>query len=258
MRKTAYPVILFLLLGTLILSSCDDFYGSSWGSPREYDPSNIKLSLNNLNDWVENAIGNPELSRALLKRIKSDSSNLPDDADKAKYQEAGVKLAVEASGIGSSIISNAAGALDQLGENNEDAVKDILASIQNDFKKNNGAEAAGYIAGIVDVSTGNIPKIENDDYARLVTPVDAGQSVMVLALAAIGDINKHDTLAIGELGIGLIVEGGNVKFSGTPAPTHEVRALAAYLNLIADDRADKFDANPITKAVRDAFGLSRT
>jgi hypothetical protein len=109
----------------------------------------------------------------------------------------------------------------------------------------------------VDVSTG-VPKIENDDYARLVTPVDAGQAVMVLALAAVGDINKHDTLAIGELGIGLIVEGGNVKFSGTPAPTHEVRALAAYLNLLADDRADKFDANPITKAVRDAFGLSRT
>jgi hypothetical protein len=128
MRKTVYSVILFLFLGTLILSSCDDFYGSSWGSPREYDPSNIKLSLNNLNDWVENAIGNPELSRALRKRIKSDSPNLT-GADKAKYQEAGVKLAVEASGIGSSIISNAAGALDQLGENNEDAVKDILASI---------------------------------------------------------------------------------------------------------------------------------
>jgi hypothetical protein len=256
MRKAVCPVILFLVLGTLILSSCDEFYSSTWGTTRKYEGSKIDLNAGNLDAWVETAIGNPELANALLEKIKDDLPGLS-GKDKAKYQDTGVKLAVEASGIGSSILSNAAVALDQLEKKNSDAVKDILSNIQNDFKKNNGAKAAKDIAEIVDVPDSDKPPEIQGDYALSASASDVGQAVMVLALAVIGDINETTNLNVNDLEIGLTFDGGKVEVAKGKDALLEARVLAAYLNLIADGVNETFDSNPITKAIKDAFGVSK-
>jgi hypothetical protein len=256
MRKAVYPLVLFLVLGIMILSSCDEFYSSSWGTAREYDPAKIDLNVNNLDAWTEAAIGNPELAAALLQRVKSEIPKQTDPKNKAKYQEAGVGLAVEASGIGTSILSNATSALDQLDSGNQDVVKDILANIQGDFKKNKGDRAAGDLTEILDVQTGNnIPQL-NPEYSSLVTPADAGQAVLVLALATVDDIDENTNLNDFETNLeGLKFVNGQVTVDGSEGP--EARALAAYCNLIANDDNGNFDSNPMTRAIKNAFGLGK-
>ncbi|MDR1862839.1 MAG: hypothetical protein LBQ67_02845 [Treponema sp.] len=261
-RKLISAPILTLLLGALILSSCDEFFSSSWGSPRDYDPSKIKLSASNLDSWLDAAVGNPELADALTEKIKKElNSGALNPADKVKFQTAGVKLAVEASGLGTSILTNASSALSSIDNEDEGAVKGLLSDVQNSFKSNNGAKAAADIAEMVggglSSNDGATPEFDAA-YAAAVTPSDAAQAVLVLALAVVDanfaevELDEYD-----DLDIGLTVDEGAVKIEtdngGTPSD--EAVALAAYLNLIAQDTTGKFENNPVTKAIKEAFGL---
>ncbi|MDR2515873.1 MAG: hypothetical protein LBC88_00660, partial [Spirochaetaceae bacterium] len=75
----------------------------------------------------------------------------------------------------------------------------------------------------------------------------------VLALAVIPGINSNTTLS--DLTTNLQVDTSSGKVTVTDAATKEEKALAAYLNLIADDTGGKFSGNPITSGIKDAFGV---
>ncbi|MDR2479933.1 MAG: hypothetical protein LBD48_11550, partial [Treponema sp.] len=154
-KKTAPVIGVFLLLGALIISSCDHFYSTSWGTPRKYDPKNIKLDAGNVDSWKETAVGNPELAAALTEKIKDELKGVEQgnpNKDQAKLQDAGVSLAIEASGVGTTIVSNAGSVIDKIeqlekdGGSNEaevkETVKELFEDIQGDFKSNNGSKAA--------------------------------------------------------------------------------------------------------------------
>jgi hypothetical protein len=83
---------------------------------------------------------------------------------------------------------------------------------------------------------------------------DVGQAVLVLALAVADNdvgavIENFETSGFG----GLTLSSGTVEINPSTA-TVEAKALAAYLNLINDGVNDnKFNDNPIIKAMKDAF-----
>ncbi|MDR0582862.1 MAG: hypothetical protein LBG57_00715 [Treponema sp.] len=255
-----------LLLGALLVISCDDFYSSTWGTSREYDSSKIDVNAGNVDDWIEKAAGNPELADALTKKIKDElkKGNLSDN-DKAKLQEGGVALAIEASGIGETILEKAS---DILGNGISDAadLSNLFAGVQGDFKKNNGAGAASDIAEIAggsltqsDYGRDDVPKLTGV-YAENADPAVVGQAVVVLTLALVGnaegaatDMSKVDLGELDDYGI-YINENKEAAVMGDN-PTPEAVTLAAYLNLIADDKTGKYSSNPLTGTIATAFGV---
>ncbi|MDR1930412.1 MAG: hypothetical protein LBQ44_07255 [Treponema sp.] len=256
-----------LLLLALIFTSCDSFFSDSWGQMRDYDPSKIDLNAGNLDSWIESSIGNPKLAAALAEKIKATVKNSADSKERAKFQEAGVTLAVEASGIGASILSNAGAALGDIEDLQEEAVMDILKKIQDDFKSG-GPQAAASLAEIVSVpgtltgnTQGGTPEFEGN-YAGTAKAGDVGQAVLVLALAVFGEtgdveaeidkLTESGNPAVAGLQIDSV--SGRIKIADAdPAP--EAVALAAYLNLIAEDNTGRFADNPITDALKKAFSL---
>jgi hypothetical protein len=252
---------------TLLVVSCDSFFASSWGAMRGYEAGGIDINADNLDEWMLLSLGNPELAFALTEKIKEKVKGAsPYSQETLQFQEAGVSLALEASGIGVSIVSNVAASLDELEKGDEKAVKKILTDIQADFKTGGGPQAAANLAEIVGVSLnqanpgiGSTPEFIGL-YAQAAAPGDVGQAVLVLALAVLGNVpggisGAVDDLAEGSADIaGLSLQSGRIVIAGSAVP--EALVLAAYLNLIAADSSGKFDANPVTKAIKDVFGLA--
>jgi hypothetical protein len=254
--------VLALLLPALVFTSCDSFFSSTWGSARSYDSSNINLTLGNLEDWRKAAIGNPALAAAVTKKIRVMVSTMGDGPEKAVFQEAGVQEAIESSGIGVSLLGNAADVLGEIDDlEGEKAVTDLLTNIRDDFNSGGGPQAAADIAGIISGNItggggGGTPTLTGA-YADTAKPGDVGQAVLVLALAVFGDADIEETID----GIGdgsafvcdLKVDGNEVKVDN--GASLEAQALAAYLNLIAGDTSGKFGDNLITNAIKEAFKL---
>jgi hypothetical protein len=266
-KRQSFLLCLFLLPALIFVSvfvSCDSFFSTSWGSERSYDPDKIDLSTGNLDSWIEKSIGNPKLAAAITEKIKQKVASMGNGSERARFQEAGVELAIEASGIGTSILSNAADVLGNIDDRDGDeAVTEILNNIQSDFSSG-GPQAAANLAEIVNISVdpnskgnGSTPKFDPDDsYAKSAAASDVGEAVLVLSLAVLGDniTNGVDTLnENGSVG-GLKHENDEIKVDGNN-PSPEAIALAAYLNLIIKDPTEKFDNNPVTSAIKDAFGL---
>jgi hypothetical protein len=227
--------------------SCDNFYSTSWGKEREYDASKIKLTESNLKMWKEKAAGNPKLAEALVKKIISE---LPgkSGAEKAAFQEAGIELAIEQAGIGTKIIELAGSALSEI--DNEAGLQDLLSKVQGGV----GSavhKAAANIAQIVGASTNHEPTFPNGgsaSYQANANPANVGLAVLVLSLSLIPDIGSKE---LSDLSENLTLTGGSVTATGSAS--NEEKALAAYLNLIADNDTGKYDNNVITSGIQDAF-----
>jgi hypothetical protein len=263
-KKSGSFLLCVLVLTALVFVSCDSFFSTSWGSERDYDPSKIDLTIKNLDSWIQKSIGNPKLAAALTEKIvkKIEANPDPWNQDTATYQEKGVKLVIEASGIGTSILSNAADVFSDIenlkGDEAEQAVKDILSNVQDDFSSG-GPQAAENLTKIIN---GNItdptgtPELTGI-YARDASPGDVGQAVLVLALGILDDINgDFDKLKSGTDSIaGIKLNTSDKRFfcAGSETTSQSI-ALAAYLNLIAGG-GKKFENNPVTKALKDALDL---
>ena len=280
-----------LLCGALIFTSCDNFFSTSWGTQREYDSSRIVINAGNIDEWIDAADGNPALAAAITDKIKGELSGVSGGnltPDQQKLQQAGIELAIEASGIGTAIVSSAADVVSKLQDLDmndttgmQKTMTDLLTNVVNTFNEVNGTGAAGNLAEIVNVSLttgsdldGNYTYNQGDDvvypefspqFAANAKPGDVGQAVMVLALSVIGDnigatlnVEEGDTLDLSQYGIALDNNNSEQKMKAAAAsnPTPESVALAAYLNLIADDTTGKYSGNPITNAIKSAFGLT--
>ncbi|MDR2553663.1 MAG: hypothetical protein LBD31_10945 [Treponema sp.] len=258
MKRKLYIPVLFVLLAALVLGSCDNFFSTSWGNEREYDYSNVSLSVNNLSDWLAAARGNPKLATALLKKILADlDGGKLSGLEKAQFQAAGVKIAIEAAGLGEAIISTASNILDKIEAEDEEAIKDVLDKIEAELKKN--TQAAHDLAGIVQgsITGGGEPTFPTDagSYGDIVKPSEAGEAIMILTVAVLDNTAASSLDNLSDLDKnGFRIEGGKAKVADDATP--EAVALAAYLNLIAADTTGKFDSNPITGAIKKAFSLA--
>jgi hypothetical protein len=254
--------IIWIIVGMVAvftLYSCDDFYSTSWGEPREYDLSKIKLTQSNLKAWKEKAAGNPKLAKALVNKIIEELKS-KSGAEKAAFQKAGIELSIEQAGIGTKIIELAGSSLDKISGEDEGAIRDMLNKVQNGLKDVDAA--AGNIAKIVGSSvngTGSNEKPSFDSaYVAAATPSEVGMAVMVLALATIPEIKEDTELSeLATLIPNFQFEDGEVTIGDGKTPSNEELALAAYLNLITSD-TEKFDNNLITSGIISAFDLGNT
>jgi hypothetical protein len=283
-----------LLCGALIFTSCDNFFSTSWGTKREYDSSRIVINAGNIDEWIEAADGNPALAAAITDKIKQELSGAGSNGgqltpDQAKLQQVGIDMAIEASGIGTAIITSAADIvsnLQNLNTSDADGLKntmtDLLNNVVNTFKEVNGSGAAHNLAEVVNVSltddvsdylftTDNPSDMNNltypefsDQFAANAKAGDVGQAVMVLALAVIDD-KINEVLTTGTLNdnlteYGIVIDNtvSPAKAAATTNSTPESVALAAYLSLIAADTSGKYSGNPITNAIQSAFGMTQS
>ncbi|MDR2445367.1 MAG: hypothetical protein LBD44_05480 [Spirochaetaceae bacterium] len=245
------------LLTLLTLVACDDFFSTSWGEAREYELSKINLTVDNLEDWKGKAAGNPDLAAKLVDKIINGLDG-KSGAEKAAFQTAGIELAIEQSGIGTTIVELAGKDISNIKD--EDGLKDLLSSVQGKFS---GDAAAGNIATIALASnlTGGdtTPSFsQNDPYMAQASASDVGMAVVVLALSlAPENVSSYDKLEESLPNLEITGNEGNrevsVKSGSTPSP--EEKALAAYLNLIANDTTGKYEKNPITSGLKSAFNL---
>ncbi|MDR1218795.1 MAG: hypothetical protein LBK73_04210 [Treponema sp.] len=268
--KGASPLLALLIAAAVAFVSCDDFFGTSWGAPRDYDPSNIDVSAGNVDQWIAESAGNPDLAEALMKKIKADldKSGLS-SADRLALQNAGMRLAIEASGLGTSLVSNATSVLGDLSdfenldaEKIEETVKNLFTDIQSDFRVR-GPAAAANLAEIAGHSlkdgTGGTPEF-SQDFAGAAKPADVGMAVVTLAMAVIedttGDVSDVDlrNLSASDIPISVNADGKFIVTDDHAAP--EIVVLGAYLNLIASGGGE-FKDNPITGPIGDAFGLAK-
>jgi len=276
-KKTVFFAALAIFALTLSFTACDDFFTDGWGSSRDYKASNIDVKVGDLDKWIDRVVGNPPLAKLVSEDIlnKVTSGSLSSN-EKLLYQRAGVKIAVESSGLGVALLSNAldtladvADKIDDLSESELEALlKDILSGIQGDFVKTGGVDAADNIAdmvkmdieGLDTLSDGDVPMFGDDSYfATIATASEIAKAILVLTLAEVEksgiDIDDWEDFSLEDLDIGLrLSNDGKIETDGSAEPSALV--LAAYLNLIASETTGKFNDNFLTKAIKDAFSLA--
>ena len=257
MKKIAVLVGIALLLS---FSACDDFFTSSYGEQfaREYNPDNVNINSDNVNDWIKRATGNTELAFVVSGKIKSDLEGFEGDLDEetAALIDGGVKLAIEASGVGTSIVNNVMTNVDSLidGADSDESInlmEAILLGIQGDFQDKNGKEASSNLAAILGHAIsgkedGEIPVLD-PEYISKSSPNDVAFGVIVLTLGIIEDapdFRIEDVEDIEEWGsfisdvvTGLRFDAEDLRVTvdtSTGEPSDEALAMAAYFNLFMD------------------------
>ena len=256
MKKAGLPAIIAIFFLALSFTACDDFFSSSWGNPRAFDAANVNVNSNNVDQWVRAAMGNPALAAAVAERILQELRHAPPGTDRAKLMQGGIRLAIESSGLGTIILSQAADILGDVDNLDQDSITNMLENIQNNFVAGGGIDAAELLAEILltDVEIeGNTPRF-TEYFVSIASPGDVAEAVMVLALGLVGDdyadIDIEEWSDPDALGIIIDLETNTVTVNEN-ADDKQI-ALAAYLNLIADQAFDA-GGNPLTSAVRDAF-----
>ena len=261
MKKIA---ILAIIAVVLTFSSCDDFFKTTWGNQRSYDPSNIDVTPGNIDEWAAAVLGNPDLAGAVSEAIIEKLKNTSDPAEKAALLDGGVKIAVESSGLGESLLTRGAELLGDAEDINEDTILELLEKIQSDFNSGNGVQAADYIAemlvGCISIGPpAGVPHFD-PEYANIVKPGDVAEAILVLILGELGrddELTMDDWDDIKNLCAGLDIDFDtgdypHVVVTDETVVSDTALALAAYLNLIIDN-PDKFADNPLTDAIRNAF-----
>jgi len=263
MKKT--PLCVFAVL-VFTISSCnntslDEFFSTSLAKPQAYDASKINVTAGNVDDLVKSARGNPALAEAITQKIIDDlRNNRISETDKPKLMEAAMKLAVQSSGLGTSIITQASSALGDLNNLTDGSVPDILRSISADF--NSGSRGSNAAANLSTITYFDITGKGKDEapqfgsgYANNAKPGDVAEAIMILTLAELGsDIDDWDNPSA----LGLYVAPGSGIVTVTEdSPSPNQVALAAYLNLIAADKNKNFSDNPLTSTIQKAFNLIR-
>ena len=260
MKKIPFLAISAILVFSLCFSSCDGFFGSSWGSNRKYDASKISLDLGNLDQWVEAAVGNPDLADALTEVIK-EKVKKSNGKEKGRYQEAGIKVAVESTGVGTSILTNGLDALADLVnedyESEEKLIKDLLSSILDDFNANDGPQAAEDIAEMLEITTQSLAYVPTLplDYLEFAKPGDVAQAILILVLAELSNEELElDNLKnyFENITSGLSYDEppfpGKIQADSSASETAVV--LAACFNFLIDS-----DGSIISDALLAAFGI---
>jgi hypothetical protein len=136
MKKDGICSLLFagLLAALFLLGSCTQFFSASLAPWAARDQSKIlpPLSAENVDELVMLAENNPDLSLELLKSIKNAVSKAsPDDA--SSMQEAALRAAANATGLGHAVLNQIGNSADALHESNN-AISLVVGSI--DYLKN--------------------------------------------------------------------------------------------------------------------------
>ena len=117
-------------LTALIFVSCRDFFSNSWAPWAARDPDKLvpSVTTGNVDELIEMAENNPDLSLAVLKKIK-DAAEGASGESKQKLQSAALDAAVNSVGLGQAILG-AAGDLSSV-KTQEDAEKLVISALDS-------------------------------------------------------------------------------------------------------------------------------
>ena len=252
-RAAFFAILVFAVVFTMAFTACDSFFSDSWGTARDYDTSNLDVNAANVNEWINLSVGNPDLAAALVEKITVDLKNPSlNPWDKAALLEGGVRLAVEASGLGTSFLTNAADLLvDMDSDLSKDNVQGIMENVQGDFNKGRGKEAADSLAAMamtsITINDEGVPRFDNV-YAHTASPSGINEAIMVLALGELGDRPIEEWDDVSELSEHLGMKDDTFFVKDKENASQGAIALAAYLNLVNGN--SQFEENPFN----DFFG----
>ena len=130
--------LFIFLLPVFVLFSCTDFFSTSLASwaARDKDKLVPAVTTDNVDDLIALAENDPDLSLALLKKIKEAAEGASGE-EKQKLQNAALEAAVNAAGLGQAVI----GAMGDLSNvDNEEEVKQLVLDALNSMANLDSAE----------------------------------------------------------------------------------------------------------------------
>ena len=126
MRKHYFFFVPVILAVMAVLVSCTDFFSTSLAPWAARDPDKLipAVTAGNVNELIAMAENNPDLSLAVLKKIR-DAANKATGEDKHKLQSAALEAAVNAAGLGQAAL----GAASDLGSLEDDPKAVVIDAI---------------------------------------------------------------------------------------------------------------------------------
>jgi hypothetical protein len=147
-KALALISVVFLVL---FPTSCMDVFTNSWGSALKRDPDKLipKVTTSNVGELLDASVGDPEFAAVLLGKIRNSVENTT-GKDKAILQDAGLKAAVEASGLAAEFINNAG---ELLKTESAEGVKNSIDTILKNLDTDRSISIANNLLDILDDET---------------------------------------------------------------------------------------------------------
>jgi len=233
MKKHIIGKLALFFVVLLILNSCTQFFSTSLAPWAARDPDTLipAVTADNVSELIELAEDNPDLSLAILKKIKkaADGAN---EEDEAALLAAALQAAANATALGPAVLGNAGSIIDALNnsDNAAEAVTKALDSMKNlaevsdilddilvpgtsafsAFLDAASADDLAIAAAIIIASEAK-DFIDSEDYLNSFDPSGASltskeELAIELAVAAAGKSDLSDRLKDLIAGLGLVDE----------------------------------------------------
>jgi hypothetical protein len=152
-----------LVLCTVLLASCLDFFTNSLGEKWVRDPNTIVVSSTNVDALLKESRGDPAASKGILDKIAAALKDNPNPDP--KLQAAAVAAANQAAGLGELVLGNIRTVLEAAdGEGGGDTFNKLLGDVQDTAEENDligvSASITDSLAGALTVTEGGIPKFK--------------------------------------------------------------------------------------------------
>lgn len=174
-KALALITVVFLVL---FPTSCMDVFTNSWGSTFKRDPNKLipRVTTSNVGELLDASVGDPEFAAVLLKKI-SDSLENTTDKDRAILQDAGLKAAVEASGLAAEFINNAG---ELLKTESAEGVKNSIDAILKNLDTDRSISIAEDLLAILD----------DENAFKTYSAASSGDLAVAAVVLLLGEVKK--------------------------------------------------------------------
>ena len=233
-----YRYIIPMLLAVLTaFSSCSDFFSNSWAKWAARDPNKLipRVSLDNIDDLLKMAENDPDLSLAILKKLKNAADGASSDEDKAKLQSAALEAAINAVGLGQAVISTAGKLTGLNGDDPETEAKDLIVDAINGLTNLEETSAA-----LISV----LPPVGSPEFDNFASTASANDLAMAATVLVAGEAKKQADNFDGDFNEYLDDLESRIR-SGDPEDLEESENLAQAMALAAAlvGRQDELDSS---------------
>jgi len=182
-RKNRICFILAIFMISALFTACTAFFSSTLAPWAARDPKKLipKVTVDNVAELIAMAENDPDMSLALLEKIKSAIEGASGE-DKLILQGAALEAAVNAAGLGQAVLG-AAGKFTSLdGDSSEEDAKKMVLDALNGMKN---LEDAGAI--LFDI----LPKPQDPDFEDFTNKASADDLAMAAMVILAGEVKKN-------------------------------------------------------------------
>ena len=223
------PIITVFVLAVL-LTACRDFFSNSMAPWAARNPDKLipAITVDNIDELLAMAENDPELSMAILKKLK-EAVDHASGGDKLKLQNAAMEAAVNAAGLGQAVLG-AAGKLTSLeGDTTEEDAKKMVLDAVNGMKN---LEEAG------SVLFDTLPKPSDPNFSDFTDTASADDLALAAVVLLAGEVKKN----------GDDMDNYVNHYQSGPTETEEL-AMALAIAAALDSREDEL-SGPLKDALK--------